>query len=358
MKITIGELRDVIKESLLHSMPWHYVDNYLEKLGFYKVLGANDYDGHPRYTIAEYAIKLSEYTPEVEKQVKELLNRCGWRIFKQGDGMNYIEEVPYMYIYIEAVHGSEMVNGDRIFYHATPSNKVQKILKNGLCPRDEGKRGDYRGARIYLSMENNQYLFHSLFGNDDYEVFIVDLCGSGIKVYEDEYADDSVYVTENIPPDRLKLTTNLGRCENNKRKEVYKLIDERIVQPYNLKWDHDSIKGVINGTAFNFLLSIFPWAHHGSGDYEVQLCKHGKKWYLSNMSFNTSEKLINWMLKHINNALKEGTQREVEQQNIVNERRLREMIRESILRRLVMSEGLFESKIRKAVRNSIKKVLK
>lgn len=331
MKISENKLKHIIKEAILHSLPLEYIDSNLEKLGFYKVMGANDYDGKPRYTIAEYAIKLNEYTPEVEKQVKELLNRCGWRIFKQGSGMNYTEEIPYMYIYIEAVHGFEMINGDKIFYHATPSNKVQKILKNGLCPRDEGKRNEYRGARIYLSMRNNQYLFHSLFGNDDYEVFIVDLRGSGIKVYQDEYANDAVYVTENIPPDRLKLTTNLGREEDNKRNEFYKLVDERIVQPYNFKWNHNTIKGVVNGVNFSFTFDLFSYYRfYNQKDYAVDMDKWGKRYYSSQMSFDNPEKLVNWMLKHINSVLKENKQNYRKSKVIINESQLKDIIYESI----------------------------
>ena len=70
---------------------------------------------------------------------------------------------------------------------------------------DEGKRNEWRGKRVYLCRTDDIGLFRGLFRSAEYVVFKVDLRGSGIKLYKDEFAFDSYYSLENIPPTRLEL---------------------------------------------------------------------------------------------------------------------------------------------------------
>jgi hypothetical protein len=44
---------------------------------------------------------------------------------------------------------NELVNDEEYIYHLTPSNKVEKILRNGLCPKTNNKKFNYPG-RVYF----------------------------------------------------------------------------------------------------------------------------------------------------------------------------------------------------------------
>lgn len=298
IKLNINDVRKMISEAVLRSTSYRQVFDGMEKLGFDRELGSNDYEGKPRWTIAKFNIPKEKYTQEIEKQVEMLLNRCGWQIFRSSyEHYDFFGNGPFVSLEIEAVRGKE-VNGNGVFFHATPKNRVAKILKNGLCPRDEGKRGEFRGSRIYLSRENNRWLFNQLFSDNDYEVFMVDLTNSGIKVYEDEYANDAVYTLENIPPYRLKLTKNPQKEIEEKRELFLQMVSDAL-QGLNFKIDKQAITGMLNGVEFRFSLNLFGGVGYTGKPYEIRLFRYGKRKYETIDGFYEPKDAVKWILKQI-----------------------------------------------------------
>lgn len=298
IKINIDDLKNMVQEAVLRSASWHYVFKGMENLGFDRELTANDYEGNSLWHIVIFNIPKERYTPEIEEKVKALLNRCGWMIFKKSNNhYDFYGRGPFVSIHIESVRGEE-ANGDNVFFHATPKNRVKKILRNGLCPRDEGKRGEFRGARIYLSIDNNRWLFNQLFDNSDYEVLMVDLRGSGIKVYEDEYAQGGFYTLENIPPSRLKITKNPQKEIEDKRKRFVQMANDALYG-LNFNINERKIKGVANGVEFIFDLNLFGGVTYTGKPYEIRMYRRSKRRYETCVGFNDPEEAVKWIVKQI-----------------------------------------------------------
>lgn len=301
VKLNINDIRKMINEAVLRSTSWRPVFDGMEKLGFSQIMGANDYAGNHRWNIANFKIPSEQYTPEKEEEIEHLLNRCGWRIFqKKNEYYDFYGDGPFVYLGIESVRG-EKANSDWIFYHATPSNRVNKILRNGLCPRDEGKRGEWRGARVYLSQDNDRWLFNNLFKDDDYEVFKVDLRNSGIQLYKDEYADGGFYTLENIPPSRLELVANPQKEVVRKRNEFADYLEEKFGgYGFSVKRGAEPVmKGDVNGVSFIFKFNLFGGVSYTGKPYEIKMYRRSKRSYEATVGFPEPDEAINWVMKQI-----------------------------------------------------------
>lgn len=301
VKLNINDIRKMINEAVLRSTSWRPVFDGMEKLGFSQIMGANDYNGNPRWNIGRFKIKKDNYTPEIEKKVEQLLNRCGWRIFQKKEKYyDFYGDGPFVAISIESERG-EKVNGDWIFYHATPSNRVNKILRNGLCPRDEGKRGEWRGPRVYLSQDNDRWLFNNLFKDDDYEVFKVDLRGSGIQLYKDEYAEGGFYTLENIPPSRLELVANPQKEVVRKRNEFADYLEANLAgYDFSIKRGAEPVaKGMVDGVSFVFKFNLFGGVSYTGKPYEIRMYRKTKRPYQITVGFHEPGEAINWVMKQI-----------------------------------------------------------
>lgn len=307
IKVGRNKLKNIIEEAILRSASWKPVFNGMEKIGFSQIMGANDYDGNPRWNIARFKIPKEEYTPEKEKQMRQLLNRCGWRIFRRSNEYyDFWGRGPFISVSIESERGDEVM-ADGIYYHATPTNRVNKILRNGLCPRDEGKRGEWRGPRVYLAGSNDRWLFRNLFSSDDYEVFKVDLTGSGIKLYKDEYADNGYYTLENIPPSRLELVDNPQRAVNKKVNEFFDMLSDALAgYGFNIGRRDKYAIGEVNGYKFKFTFNLFGGVTYTGGTYEIYMCRFGKKTYETRVGFHAPEDAVAWISQQINKAEKKA----------------------------------------------------
>lgn len=133
-----------------------------------------------------------------------LVNMCREREF--GDKWNeYYDE--------EAEKDDDYPFGIGIYYHLTPTEKVTKILKQGLTVREGNKLGYARGERTYLISYPEIGFAYSLFRDRKEKkkitILLVDIrkyLGKQINIYHDDFADDdAVYTYDYIPPQCIKI---------------------------------------------------------------------------------------------------------------------------------------------------------
>ena len=307
-KIVSDSIKKILIEGLTKSYSYYCFCDYLKNLGFKRIMTSRDYDGNPIETIKHLRIDKDLYTDDIKNKFNSILNIFGWQIIKTNTGKRTDcssgDEIPTIFFDIEAKYGNGYI-ADGIYYHASPKNKISKILRNGLCPRDEGKRGDYRGPRIYLAAHNDDFIFNSVLGDTDYKVLEVDLRGSGIMVYKDEYAQNSVYTLQNIPPNRIKITTNIANVKEEKTKEFLVAIDE-LAKKYNLNLNGYTIRGNVCGIQIEIHFEAFPYVSHNGRNFEFWIHKkNGNRSYTSDVvGFNTKEEVVAYVEKEIKKIIK------------------------------------------------------
>lgn len=114
---------------------------------------------------------------------------------------------------------SEKIYNDSngILYHITSENNVEKILKYGLEPRSENKKG-WHPKRIYFCDFNSDTEklknFGEILNNDKYCVLKIDLKKQPrykIKFFEDPQTDlvKAYYTCESIPPMCISKVDNI-----------------------------------------------------------------------------------------------------------------------------------------------------
>ena len=222
----------------------------IEELGFKHKLTASEYDGKWNWKLRFYTINKQSLTPDVMQKLQRYLNFYNFVIIKK-------EEYENVYKFcFEAKYGTEVTCAD-VYYHATPTEKVNKIMKVGLTPRDEGKRGEFRTPRIYLSPYYNDGLFSSLyaepgsFGSDrDYTVLKIDLSNINPKphVYRDEFASEQncVYTYDNISPQCLSIPPQKKKLREEEINRVTNIFSNGIATKYGLDIDNTYMKGIID----------------------------------------------------------------------------------------------------------------
>lgn len=103
-------------------------------------------------------------------------------------------------------------------YHFTRRKSLQKIMKIGLCPRSDNERFDYP-ERVYfylepLSIRDCKCFVRMLAQgtneplNLDYALLEINVGGLDVNFYYDPNLSNSVYTTENIPPENIKIYYN------------------------------------------------------------------------------------------------------------------------------------------------------
>lgn len=217
----INEKIDLIIKKTLH----HYLnENLYTHDDDYNLLGKLyeldiDYD---YINSNDTAVSINTPDDNTRKKVFELLNYYGWKAIKDlgwcicaeriyGDLWNnfYDSEAEN-----DQEEGNSYPYGVGIYYHITTSNKVNKILKQGLTVREGNKLGYSRGARTYLISYPNEELAYSLFkdmkDSVDVTILLVDLrefLGKQINIYHDDFTSDdgAVYTYDYIPPKCLKV---------------------------------------------------------------------------------------------------------------------------------------------------------
>jgi hypothetical protein len=255
-------IRECIRKMLIETLTKSYTGRLgnknnsfwdkIEELGFKHRLTKSEYDGDWNWNLRLYIINKNQLNKDVLGKLQQYLNFYNFVIVNKIEGENTIQ------YWFESRYGDEIsTEYHGIWYHATPSNKVDKILKIGLTPRDEGKRGDYRTPRIYLLPFYDDFFFESLYYKDgeisndfDYTVLKIDLSKmpNPPKLYRDEMAKShsGVYTYDNIPPQCISVPPQKKKIEEEERQRVFKFISNSIASKYNLKMNNGILSGIFN----------------------------------------------------------------------------------------------------------------
>ena len=204
-----NNLRKYIKENLkTHDDDIHNIYDKLDELDI-------SYDFiNERENIIEIRIP----NKEIKNKILKLLNYYGWKAIKETDWTICAERVFgdkwNEYYDEEAEKDDDYPFGVGIYYHLTPTEKVTKILKQGLTVREGNKLGYARGERTYLisypAIDFAYSLFRGRKEKKKITILLVDIrkyLGKQINIYHDDFADydGAVYTYDYIPPQCIKI---------------------------------------------------------------------------------------------------------------------------------------------------------
>ena len=167
-------------------------------------------------------IEIRTPNQEIKNIVLQILNYYGWKPIKTTDWSICAERIygdHWNNFYDEeAEKDDDYPFGVGIYYHITLSNKVPKILKQGLTVREGNKLGYSRGERIYLISYPSEEFAYELFtknktnkiNNVNVTILLVDIrkyLGKNINIYHDDFSenDGAVYTYDYIPPECIKV---------------------------------------------------------------------------------------------------------------------------------------------------------
>lgn len=165
------------------------------------------------------------------EDLSKIMNACGYILsYKETIMEGIILKLEYEKKFQEEIRG--LVGKYKYIYHLTPSVYVNKIMKQGLVPKNSNKYLSYP-PRIYFILDkqtiNYKMLANMLYNaeysysnekdkenisqyKDEYTLLRCDtskLIGK-VKFYIDNNLPNSVYVTENIPPQFIEIVeTNI-----------------------------------------------------------------------------------------------------------------------------------------------------
>lgn len=166
------------------------------------------------------------------EKIKKFFETCGWKFAYTFDS-HYKNYTGYQF---EKNRQVDEIKPPIFLYHLTPSNKVKKILTNGLTPHSGNKKSDHM-ERIYFFQHKptplqcklfvhelwqagieKQLFLHSksyeevknFTREEKYSLIEIDItkCSSNIKFYGDPNADGAVWTFDNIPPQAIKVINN------------------------------------------------------------------------------------------------------------------------------------------------------
>ena len=278
-------IRDVINETIgkTHD-PYEFWDK-VEQLGFDYQRTSREYDGEGRSLyIRSYFIPEEKYSDDVVRKLEQLCNFYGFQIISHSNGItqNFYGRDGWS-CRIEAKYGAEYDYKDsddefsNVFFHATLDRKVNKILRQGLVPKDNGKLGVDRSSRIYLSKNYNDFLFYSVTKNDedeDYTVLKIDLRKTRNKprLYKDEWAEDSYYTCDNIPPECISIAFNTHKF----LKEVKQRLKTEIADRYSFRMTVNNPYVHYPGQSYIHLDGSVPNKFGGESNFTIKIEKKGR----------------------------------------------------------------------------------
>ena len=222
IRLTESQLRGIVKECVRECLKKHLRENLMthdDEYNIYEKL--DEYDiSYDFINDRENILEIRTPNDDIKQKVRQLLNYYGWKEIKDNGES----------ICAERIYGEEWDNfqdteaekennghpvGVGIYYHITSSNKVQKILRQGLTVREGNKLGYRRGERTYLLSYPSRDLARSLFRNNGKEkqevtILLVDLreyVGKQVRLYHDDFTSDdgAVYTYDYIPPQCMKV---------------------------------------------------------------------------------------------------------------------------------------------------------
>lgn len=222
-RLTESDLRRIVKETVNSVLNENVCREFLcENLfthdnNYYLPQKLDDLD-IPYDFINDYetVLEININNEETRKKVLYLLNMYGWKNIKETNTSIFAERIYgdkwNDYYDREADTDNDYPHGVGIYYHITTSNKVSKILKQGLTVREGNKLGYKRGERTYLISYPDINLARQLYKNTNngITILLVDLrkyLGKQITIYHDDMSSDdgAVYTYDYIPPSCIKV---------------------------------------------------------------------------------------------------------------------------------------------------------
>lgn len=169
-------------------------------------------------------VKLERSSPkEFIGEIKKFMRTCGWLITQDlriddNDQSIILEFDPKF-----ATDATQYVRSHmNVLYHAAPNKVVDKILKQGLTPRESTNGYFQYDGRVYLMMGDelsptqvqimdNVIDYHKKMGKDEYNngysILMINLnkVPEDVKFYIDAAACDAVYTRNTIPPQAITI---------------------------------------------------------------------------------------------------------------------------------------------------------
>jgi len=143
--------------------------------------------------------------PEHENDLIDVLEKNNWYISR--NKRNGIKEISKKYI------PESKVDVPKILYHATPTKKVESILRDGLKPKSEDLRHHYP-LRIYVmgNLNSTKALIKELkryTGEFDYTILEINTDGLSLNLYKDPTCAyiKCYYIQDinKIPPENITI---------------------------------------------------------------------------------------------------------------------------------------------------------
>lgn len=217
IRLTESDLHNIVKESVNKILGENLKTHDDDEFNIYKKLEELDIP-YDFINFGETILEIETPDKDTKTKVRQLLNYYGWKEIKDkgnsvcaeriyGDNWNdFYDE--------EAEDDDDYPYGVGIYYHITLSNKVPKILRQGLTVREGNKLGYARGERTYLisypAYEFAHYLFRNHKEKIEVTILLVDIrkyLGKQINIYHDDLTDgdEAVYTYDYIPPQCIKV---------------------------------------------------------------------------------------------------------------------------------------------------------
>ena len=235
----------------------------MKKLGFiplhYQTMGGKSYDGDIMYFLID-----KEKFSQVKQKFQSLLNFFNFRCVKMSDydGQDFGYDIDGIRVALEPYFTQEYETQNRVFYHATPDRNVQKILRQGLVPKDRGQLGAKRPERIYLTQDFDNDIVSELEDKNgmEYTVLKVDLTSQPqIKLYHDPYYEDKgLYVTSYIPPSCISVLNPQPHKQKRQRNAEMQQWFEELASSLGLSYSNRKFEGECNGMEVNLQVNLYP----------------------------------------------------------------------------------------------------
>lgn len=239
------------------------VDSVMRKMGFKRLAFSEFMGGGVGDDVKKFIIEKGRYA-EIKKQFESALNFFNYRVIKMYgyNGNDFGYDIDGLYVAIEPVFTSEVkMKEDGIYYHVTPERNVDKILRQGLVPKDRGQLGVKRPERIYLSPYFDESLVERLERDNGmpYVGLKINLKGMDVKLYNDPYYNgEAVYIVGVIPPNRVKVMDTQPHKAKREREKQFSMWIEELCNELGLVYypEYNAVHGEYNGMEIDLQIYI------------------------------------------------------------------------------------------------------
>lgn len=281
-------LKDDLNEGLLYAYSAQSSEKYLKSL-YPNIVSVNNYNTGITQLVPsefdcsdfnnmhiEFSVLIHRYYDNIESIVQKVRNLCGWfpyvvrvcyKDYKKNNipvsifisysdfcndsnwnidfkiHMLYYEKICMEIYFICGHHNGIIENGyfkDKFLYHCTKANKIYKIGKNGLCPRNKDNNAMLLCC-VYFT-DKIDAIFPMINSNNANGRILLRFAGNNIKCANCQYDikhSNAYYTTENIHPRNIEIY-----CDNG-----WKPIIETIKQNYSIKTMDEVIYDFNNDSA-------------------------------------------------------------------------------------------------------------